>query len=317
MTKYAISRGNSSLVSTAALSTAWASLDIVDVSRLFGAPLHGLAEDEPQTWSLDLHIRELSYDDWTMTISLASDEALLTDWAITTALDYTTITDNQVGMNVQQVQTYIDPVLLAVLGKPTVANVYNTTALSDTAANVVSWRQDMTAWELMRMPLEDTDLKLRVSGDGKSFSLQRPENSIRNPASVSHLFTEEDVISARQVFTRTSDWYDSAMITQGDGLAFTFAAYPTSGKHSRTYTERFPDGTKLTTSMASNITKRSLNRGRFIDIEAPIRLNVFMTDEFTYIPAGASSGPEYQWRVKSVSYDLFTATMRIRGERRY
>lgn len=297
------------------LSAAWTGLQLRDVSNMFGAPLYSAASDVPTSMSLDLHVRTLTYDDWEMTISVASDEALLIDWAIANAEDYANIIGGQVGMNLQRVQAYVDPVLSAILGYTTDENVYTDTPLSGPWADVIQWRQDMTGWDLIRLALEDTDLKLRVNPSGRGFTLQRPQNSINNPAEHAFLFTGEDVTTVKHTRSRSEDWYDSAMLSQGDGVDFTFAAYPPSGRHSRTYVERFPDGTKLTSSMAENIVRRSLNRGQFIDIVAPIRLGVFMRDEFAYAPTLDDDAE--QWIVKSVSYDIAAAQMNIRGEQRY
>jgi hypothetical protein len=63
-----------------------------------------------------------------------------------------------------------------------------------------------------------------------------------------------------------------------------------------------------------NINTRNRNRGQFIDIVAPIKLGVFMMDEFTYAP---DVGPVQPWRVQGVSYDFLAGTMNIRGVQRY
>lgn len=308
MSAYAVSEGGT----LADLSDAWAGDQIWDVSHRFGAPLSSLASTSPERMSLDLHVRDVSYDDWEMVISLASDEALLTDWAPTHSGDLDAIHDYQLGLDLTTVQAYVDPVMQVVLGYRPIPNAYTTSALPPPAE--VEWRDDMTAWEMMRVPLEASDLKLRPRPNGRGYTLERPENPINSPAEHSWLFLDADVISVRHVYSRTSDWYDSAALSQGDGSSFTRVAYPV-GPHSRTYTERFPDGTKLLPGMATNIVRRAINRGQFIDIVAPIRLGVFMRDEFTY--GRDVEGPFEQWIAKSVSYDLGAGTMNIRGEQRY
>lgn len=297
------------------LSALWSGLSVADVSALFGAPLDPAAEVEPETMDLELHVREVSHDDFTMAISLASDEALLTDWAVSSIWDVGAISELQQTMPANRVTTYVNIGLYMVLGRHVDPGPYDSQVVSGDFSFDLLSTLSMSAWEIMRPALEDGDLKLRLNPDGRGFTLQRPENSINAPAEHSWLFTPQNVSSARPVRSRTGDWYDSAMLTEEDvGGGF---GYPNNRDHTRTYLERFPAGTGLTESWAENIVRRTVNRGELIDIEAPIRLGVFMRDEFTYLPDDATPGPEHQWIVKSVGYDFITATMRIRGERRY
>lgn len=299
----------------ASLTTAWSGLELRDVSRMFGAPLHTFAADAPTSMALDLHVREISHDDWEMTISLASDEALLTDWAPTSAGDVLPMTNETAITNRQQVATWVNPVIGSVLGYRLTPGPYDTAALSATWSDLIDWTVWTSAWDMFRPAIEDTDLKLRVGPTGRGLSLQRPENAIRNPAQYAFLLTPADVTSVKHTYSRNGDWYDSALLRRPDGTGT--RGNPNPGTHSRTYIEAVPDTVKPSYAMAQNIARRSANRGRFIDITAPIRLDVFMTDEFTYLPDGATPGPDYEWRVKSVSYDFLAETMNIRGERRY
>ncbi|MEU4361196.1 hypothetical protein [Promicromonospora sp. NPDC023987] len=296
----------------AGLSELWSGLQGRDVSALFGSPLHSLAQDKPQTMSLDLHVREVSYDDWEMVIDLASDEALLTDWAPSNGLDMVPIIDASQGLDPQKVGSWVNSVLIGVLGYKLTPTVYDDSELSDVYSNITNWQSFPTAWDMFRPYIDDTNLKLRVNPNGVGFSLQRPENTLWDtPGQHSHLFTAEEVISVGHVYTRSGDWYDGAMLS--DAADEYHIGYPATGP-SRTYRETLPEGTKPTFSMAQNIVTRASNRGHLIDIVAPIRLGVFMRDEFAYAP---EVGDIEQWVIKSVSYDLTTATMRIRGEQRY
>lgn len=291
------------------LSTAWAGLQLGDVTVQFAAPLHAGAQTENQTMSLDLHVREVSYDDWEMVVSLASDEALLLDWSATSEADRQLFLDIRDGLDSDEINAWIEPTLRVVLGYGLQPSVYDTDPLSVPPADLLTPIRETNAWNYMRPFLEDTDLKLRVSSSGRGFTLHRPENSITGN---SHLFEPADVISARGVYSRTGDWYDSAELVSDVSPD---VGYP-AASHSRTYVENF--GTRQTSqSMAQNIVRRTVNRGQFIDLVAPIRLGVFMRDEFTYLPEGATPGPPYQWIAKAVSYDLAGGLMNIRGERRY
>lgn len=297
------------------LSTAWAGLELGDVSAMFGAPLHAAAADAPTSMALELHVREISHDDWEMTISLASDEALLTDWAPTSAGDVLPMTNETDISNRQQVATWVNPVIGSVLGYRLTRGAYDTTALSATWSDLIDWSVWTSAWDMFRPAIEDTDLKLRVGPTGRGFTLLRPEDAIRDQLVHAFQLTPADVTSAKQVYSRTGDWYDSALLRRPDGSGT--RGSPNPGSHSRTYIEAVPDTVKPSYAMAEAIATRTANRGRFIDIVAHPRMDVFMTDEFTYLPDGATPGPDYEWRVKSVSYDFLAATMNIRGERRY
>lgn len=299
------------------LSTLWSGKTLANITDMFAAhldPVNG--QDADQTMSLDLHVREVAEDvrGDTLTVALASDEALLTDWGPTDGLDFAAIGQHQEALPEQQVRTWVDPILLVVLGYRTEANAYSTTALSAPYGDVINRTLDMSAWEMIRQPLDDTDLKLRVSRDGTGFSLQLPVNEIPGKEWIS-LLTNENTTEVRKVRSRNDDWYDSVGLVAGDAIADrVFKGGPT-GLHSRTYRERFPDGTRLTSSMVVNINTRSANRGQFIDITAPIQMGVFMMDEFTWEPTAADT-PE-PWRIQAVSYDIFADQMNIRGVQRY
>jgi hypothetical protein len=295
------------------LSTLWVGLTLADISAMFGTPLSGTAPLEPTVMTLDLHVREIDASDFDMVISVASDEALLTDWVATDGLDFGAISDYASGMDVQKARTYIDPILQHVLGIRTDTNVYSTTALSTVYTSVINRTLDMSAWEIILQPLNDANLKLRVNRDGKGFSLQHPVNEIPTKEWFS-LLTDSDVVTARRVYSRNSDWYDSSLLTAGDATATRVYKGGPTAVHSRTYRERFQEGTPLTSSQVVNINRRNSNRGQFIDIVAPIKLGVFMMDEFAYAPAGEAV---QQWRVQGVSYDFAAGTMNIRGVQRY
>ena len=300
----------------ASLSAAWTGLQVRDVSALFGTPLYQLAPDAPESMSLDLHVRDVSYDDWEMVVSLASDEALLMDWAPTSGQDLIAISDEMGGGDPQKVATWVNPFLSVVLGYTLTPGPYDGSALSDTYTNILDWSRWSSAWDMFRPAIEDTDLKLRVRPSGRGFTLERPENPINSPADHSWLFSDADVISVRHARSRTGDWYDSTLLTTSEMAGGTTVGYPSPGRHSRTYVEIVPDTFKPTLSMAQNIATRSANRGQFIDIVAPIQLGVFMRDEFTYVRVIGEGTPE-QWIVKSVTYDFAAGTMNIRGEQRY
>jgi hypothetical protein len=297
------------------LSAAWAGLTLGGVSSLFGARLHSFAPDTPQTMQLELHVRELQHDDWRIYLDLASDEALLTDWSVLGPFDVADLQDYQTGRNPAYVSTYVNSVLRLVLDQELEPSPYLTTAVDpEYVFDAVELSKGPTGWDIIREAMEGADLKLRVNPTGTGFTLQLPENAINNPAEHSWLFTPENVISARQVYSRTGDWYDSVMLSINGELVVTSGS---SAAHSRTWREDMRPGSNPTSNMAKNMAKRTKNRGRLIDIVAPIRLGVFITDEFVYIPEGGVPGPEVQWRVKAVSYDFISGTMNIRGERRY
>lgn len=298
------------------VSALWSGNTLTDVTNMFGRPLHALAQETPQTMSLDLHVREIDDDGFEMTISLASDEALLTDWAPTSGQDMIMISDVMGAANPQQAASWINPFLTVVLGYQLTPGPYDTSALSDTYTNILDWSRWSSAWDMFRPVLEDTDLKLRVRPSGRGFTLERPENPINSPADHSWLFTDEDVTKVRHVRSRSGDWYDSALLTTAEMAGGTTVGSPSPGTHSRTYIETVPDTFKPSPSMAQNIVRRAQNRGQFIDIEAPIQLGVFMRDEFTYVHEIGDPDPE-QWIAKAVSYDLTAGTMNIRGEQRY
>jgi hypothetical protein len=223
--------------------------------------------------------------------------------------------------NPQQVRYWVDAVMLTVLGRAPLQNSYTTAALSAPFSDIIDWTSWSSAWDMMRPVIEDTNLKLRVHPDGVTFTLERPENTINNPAVHAWLFTPDNTSSVRRVRSRIGDWYDGALMqaSDGDGPG---NGYPALGEpHSRTIIEMVPPTLNPTVSMAQNLVTRASNRGELIEITAPIQLKptggVFMRDEFSYVPAIGESGPEYQWITKSVHYDFLSGTMRLRGERRY
>ena len=314
MSAYLVAAGGTVADATAL----WTGYEARDVSALFGGRLHEMSLDAPRTMSISLHVREINHDEGanTMTVSLASDEALLTDWVCVSTYDVNKLIDAGDGAPANWASSYVNMPLTVVLGRPADENVYTSTTLSaDFEFSILDIAKGPTAWEMVRAALDDADLSLRLNPSGIGFSLQRPENSINNTGTHAWLFTQDEVISAKQVYSRSGEWYDSAFLMR-DGVPT--AGYPITGPHSRTYREDWRDGTKPTTSMATSIVRRSRNRGRFIDIVAPIRFletgGMFMRDEFTYEDA---EGVLHPWITKSVNYDFSAGTMSFRGEQRY
>jgi hypothetical protein len=304
------------------LSALWDGLTLADITDQFATPLTTDSPAEPHRMSLDLHVREVSHDTFTMTVSLASDEALLADWAIVSPFDIVALQDAREGYSTSRASTYIDSVLQVVLGRRTVTNAYTARPVVDYAVDVLALSNGPTGWEIVREVLDDADLKLRVDRDGRNFLLLPPEEQINQPGTWVFLDgdtpledgfvpTDAPILELRQVYTRTDGWYDSAILRGTDG------SVAGSGKsvHSRTYVEDLRAGIKATSSMANSVVIRTRNRGRFIDLVLPIRLGVFMRDHFLYASLNGQAGQE--WAVKSVNYDLTTNTMRIRGEQPY
>lgn len=302
-----------SATTIAGITARWPGTTLGDISSTFGGPLHAGASTTPTEMSFDLHVREIDDGSYDMTVSLASDEALLPDWAPTDGLDFGRLNDYQEGIPDQQVRKWVDPILQLVLGRKTDVNAYSTANLTTVYTDVINRTLDMSGWDMLRQPLDDADLKLRVNRDGAGFSMLPPNDEIPGKA-WSAVLTDDDVLTARRVRTRSEEWYDSVGLVAGDAAGTrVFKGGPT-GTHSRTYRERFPDGTKLTSAMVRNIIKRTANRGRFLDIRAPIILGIFMMDEFTYTPDGGAPEP---WVVKSINYDVMSGEMAIRAAQPY
>lgn len=306
------------------LSAAWDGLIIDDLTAQFGKPLHGVATTDPNgRLRMSLHVREISTDGFTMTVDLASDEALLTDWAFTHASQALgEFSELQAGYNTQQVQAWVRPTLQMVLGRDIKPGPYDTTTLSEDDSEIFSNIYAGNVWEtIIRPAIDDTGLRLRVHPDGQTFTLEHPQNTINEPSVHAWLFQGHNTISARRIRSRLGDWYDSAQLSADLPTGFGFIGYP-AGAHSRTYREHFTaEQPNPTAAMAQNLVDRASNRGELIEIEAPIRLlptgGVFMRDEFSYVPEGVTPGPDTRWITKSVHYDFLSGTMRLRGERRY
>lgn len=302
-------------VTLADVSRMWQGLNLGDLTRLFGAPLHNGANYQARTLELDLHVREISEDGRTMRFDVASDEELLRDWAPSNAADLTDITQGLQGWSQNRVGSFVNVFLQAVLQRSLIPGVYDSQALTSTDLVQVDYAN--SAYDMFRPALEDADVKLRVQPNGRDFKLERPENSINNPAEHAWLFTGAEVADGgvRRTKTRTGEWYDSAGLLRETDTGYQFAGHP-GGAHSRTYVEELTIG-KPSIAMAQGIVRRAKNRGDFIDLQCPIIPGVFMRDEFVYLPDGAPGGAPYQWICKSVSYDFTSGLMNIRGERRY
>jgi hypothetical protein len=257
--------------------------------------------------SLNLHVREVSHDGFTMTVSLASDEALLTDWAVTGPFDAAAIQEAMEGRPTNRASTYVNAVMLRVLGRETVTTPWSTSTVSgDFAFDILDLASGPTAWEIIRQALDDSGLRLRPRRNGYDFGLYIPETNIDQEVGV--LFTESDVVSTRWIYTRTRDWYDSVNLIV-DGVID--ASSGSAAAHTRTYREDMRTGSQATLSMAQNMVRRAQNRGRLLELVAPIRPVLHIRDNFWYQPA---EGDLSLWKVKAVSYDLATATMTILAE---
>lgn len=297
------------------VSRMWNGLNLGDLTAKFGAPLHPLAQYQARTMELDLHVREISEDGREMRFDVASDEELLRDWAPSNSQDLTDLTQGLQGFPQNQVGSFVNVFLQAVLQRSLIPGPYDSQVL--TSSDLVQVDYANSAYDMFRPALEDADVKLRVHPNGRDFSLERPENYINSPAEHSWLFTGRELGDGgmRRTKTRTGDWYDSAGLLRETDTGYQFAGHP-GGLHSRTYVEELTIG-KPSIAMAQGIVRRARNRGEFIDLQGPIIPGVFMRDEFVYLPDGATPGPDYQWICKSVSYDFTSGLMNIRGERRY
>jgi hypothetical protein len=216
------------------------------------------------------------------------------------------------SFNLERASAWANLMLGAVFGSRLTPGPYDTDPLSDSFESSILDSVGASAYDMMRPALEDANLKLRVSPDGRSFSLRRPEDSLNSPSTHTFTFSPRNVIGATMERSRNGDWYDSAMLTE-EGIGGGFG-YP-RGEHSRTYREHLPEGSGLTESAAENIVTRARNRGQFFDVVAPIRPGVFMRDYFYWQPDPEQPGEE--WQVQGVSFDLITDTMRIRGVQPY
>ena len=293
---------------------------ISDVTDAFGTPMDpgGADPDDGGMMSLSLHVREVETDKAgaTMRISLASDEALLTDWAPTSGFDMLSIGEADDGLPAGEIKTRVEPFLRVVLGYGLTPGPYDSTMLSDLAPGAIfDWTKYSSAYDMFRPGLDDTNLKIRVLPGG-GMGLFRPEGYINSPGTHSWLFEDEAIMNVKHTRSRSADWYDSAMLNNNDGS--NSLGFPASGEtHSRTYVEDLPSAQRVTTQMPLNVVTRASNRGEFIEITAPIDVTdggVYMMDEFVYAP---EDGLAEQWRVQNVTYDLLSDTMIIRGVKRY
>lgn len=300
------------LLTVAQVSTAWTGWTVADVSDAYGTPLSDQGADPTDTMSMSLHVRSVRRDvrGGTLAVSVASDEALLTDWAPSRTSDLSALNELVAGQPVR-VSTYVNAVLETVIGRRLTPGVYDT----DVPSEVFPWTIDMTAWEMIRPFLDDTNTKLRVHPDGETWTLERPENQIT--ADGFHHFPAAELLDGFEEYSRTGDWYDAvilAAVNPVTGLDRT-AGYP-AGPHSRTYRERLPRDSRPNQSMARNIHTRSIQRGRLAEVRIPINVGVWMRDVFTYRTA-AEPSPLPSWQVASVAYDITTDLMDITGIQPY
>jgi hypothetical protein len=308
MSEYAATQGGT----IADLSDAWDGLTLAHVSNVFGSWLYDGAPTKPDTLSLNLHVREVSHDHFTMTISLASDEALLTDWAVTGPFDAAAIQEAMEGRPTNRAATYVDAVLLRVLGRETVTTPWSVAAVSgDFDFDILDLLSGPTAWEIIRQALDDSGVRLRPLRNGYDFGLYIPESSMPKGPRDSDMpnLTWEKVISARWTYTRTRDWYDSVNLVAGGAIG---ASSGSAAAHTRTYREDVRTGSHATLAMAQYMLQRAQNRGRLLELVTPIRPGAYMRDQFYYTPAEGEAAE--LWITKAVSYDLATGTMTVLAE---
>jgi hypothetical protein len=289
--------------------------EVTDFSERFGSQMSEYGAAEVHPIEFNLHVRRVrhTWEDGTMTIDLASDEALLLDWAVANNQDNDAITENFGPTSGATLYQYVNSVMGVAIGRVPESSSYgNQTVLLDSVDT--EWRFGVSGWDLFQDALNDRSCKLRPLPNG-NLVIEHMLNSIgktRDGVSFTYAPEDDDVVSLTIENSRTDDWYDSAVLSaeNSGGTGFVRGANP-SGAHSRTYTETRPKGSKPNNTAAKAIVTRSKQRGIVANLVMPILAPLWIRNAVYLNGLTGMSSYEEPWYTRNVTYDIYNDRMTV------
>ena len=238
------------------LTTAWGNLYFWELSEMYSRSYpSGIFNDFERSFDLTIRSRAVSVNDSSITLQLASDEALLQDHLLVSDINYSPAT------------TDLRTIIKAVLARIGDSLVTGTTTATVPSAAIV-WPPGQSAWDYLSPLLQAAKLRLYCD-ERRNWYLV---NDTYAKDGLAELFGTETIVEASENISRDDkDWFDAVVIkyswtnTAGTAVtAYDYASQPGFKKAALLeYTTEYPGP-----GAAQRILNRAIARGTSKDIRA-------------------------------------------------
>ena len=242
------------------ITAAWNGLYIWQVSELYSRSYpSGIFNNGERAFDLTIRSRNISITDATISLTLASDEALLQDYALVQDINFSPGTTD--------LRTIIKGVL-ARIGDGLVAGT--TTATVDADATI--WAPGQTAWDYLTPMLQTAALRL-FCDERRNWYLV--DDTYLNDGLI-ELFSNETITDAGEIIDRENeDWFDSVVIKYSwtDETGSTIIAYDTAAVNGYQKTKLIEiESLYPGAGAAQRILDRAISRGITKDVTAVLNI---------------------------------------------
>lgn len=281
----------------AGMTTAWAGLLFSAISeKYYRSYPDGINNNHRRGFDLTVRSRELNLNEGTMTFQLASDEALLQDYALVQTINYSPAS--------LDLRTIVKEVL-ANIGDALVDGT-DTATVSSTAA---IWTPGQTAWDYLQPLLKNVGLRLYC--DEQRMWHLISDTSILD--GLVELFSVGTIKTTSEVIDRNAgEWFDAVVIkyTYVNDLGATVTAYDTAAVENYQkvklieYQSAYPGP-----GAAQRILDRATARGRQQDVTAVSNYAVTPTTACTIYITGYPTLNNY---IQAVTWNFPSDEMTIK-----
>lgn len=271
------------------LTTAWGGLSFWEISEMYSRSYpSGIFNDYERSFDLSVRTRKVDINNDTITLDLASDEALLQDYLLVQDINYSPATTD--------LRTIIKGVL-ARIGDFLIPDT--TTATVPVAATV--WPPGQSAWDYLAPLLQAAKMRL-FCDEKRNWYLV---NDTYTKPGTAELFSTETIVQAAETIAREDkDWFDAVILkyTWVDAAGVTVTSYDTAAQPNFKkaklieYDTQYPGA-----GAAARILKRALARGLAKDVRAVSNYGVDPSMACSIFITGYAQEDSY---VRSVSWDF-------------
>lgn len=267
----------------------WDGLYFWEVSELYSRSYpSGIYNNYERGFDLAIRSRTVNIDDATITLDLASDEALLQDYALVQDINYNPATTD--------LRTIINGVL-ARINAGLVAGTTTHTVLADATI----WAPGQTAWDYLESMLQEAGLRLFCDERRRWLLVEDTYTA----DGLIELFSNETITTAAETISRDNDdWYDSVVIkyTWTNDLGETVINYDTAAVENYQKTKLIEiESLYPGAGAAQRILDRALARGITKDVSAVGNYRVTPSTACTIYLTGYPTENGY---VRSVTWNL-------------
>lgn len=267
----------------------WDGLYFWEVSELYSRSYpSGIYQNYQRGFDLAIRTRTVNIDNATITLELASDEALLQDYALVQDINYSPATTD--------LRTIINGVL-ARINAGLVAGTTTHTVLADATI----WAPGQTAWDYLESMLQEAGLRL-FCDERRRWNLVEDTYTAEG---LVELFSNETITAAEETISRDNDdWYDSVVIkyTWTNDLGETVINYDTAAVENYQKTKLIEiESLYPGAGAAQRILDRAIARGITKDVSAVGNYRVTPSTACTIYLTGYPTEKGY---VRAVTWNL-------------